>query len=336
MTIQHSDTLIIGAGLSGLMAATKLVDSGRSVTLIDKGNSVGGRLATRRIDKGRADHGAQFFSVRSDEFQNYVERWLAAGLVYPWSSGWSDGSTADSPNDGHPRYVTTGGMSTLAKHLASELQSHGAMIHTGMKATRIGQRGAGWQVETEQQAIYSAPTLVVTSPVPQSLTLLDAGNVHLMQHDRAALEAIRYDPCLCALVWVEGEVYLPEPGALQRPQATISWIADNRRKGISPDLTLLTMHANGEFSRANYDKSDDEVALTFLEALIPLLDSHAAIRETQIKRWRYSIPTVLHHERFLRAADLPPLYFAGDAFGSPRIEGAALSGLAIGEAIRDS
>ena len=54
---------------------------------------------------------------------------------------------------------------------------------------------------------------------------------------------------------------------------------------------------------------------------------HAA----QLKRWRYSIPTALHPDPFLKAGDLPPLYFGGDAFGGPRIEGAALSGMAIGK-----
>ena len=52
--MQHhnqSDVLIIGAGISGLMAATKLEESGCSVTVIDKGRNYGGRMATRAFDE---------------------------------------------------------------------------------------------------------------------------------------------------------------------------------------------------------------------------------------------------------------------------------------------
>lgn len=326
------DILIVGAGLSGLMAAQALAGSHKQIILIDKGNSVGGRLATRRIGTGRADHGAQFFTVRTAQFQQWVAQWQASGLVYPWSYGWSDGSLAQTPNDGHPRYAVRGGMNNLAKELAASLPAT-IKIHTGIRANQVVQDGQGWRVALEGQGNYLCSRLVITIPVPQTLALLDAGKVDLLKRDRMALDSIRYDPCLCALFWVNGEVYLPEPGALQRPGATISWIADNKRKGISPGATLITMHANGEFSRAHYDQPDEVVSLTFLEELLPFLTPNSEIFETQIKRWRYSIPTVVHPDPYLQASDLPPLFFGGDAFGGPRVEGAALSGLAIGSAL---
>ncbi|MFN8439502.1 MAG: FAD-dependent oxidoreductase [Caldilineaceae bacterium] len=329
------DILIIGAGLSGLMAAQTLAGSNKQVILIDKGNSVGGRLATRRIGTGRADHGAQFFTVRTAQFQHWVAQWQTSGLVYSWSYGWSDGSLAQTPNDGHPRFAVRGGMNNLAKELAALLPAT-VKIHTGIRASQVAQDGQSWRVTTEGQGSYLCSALVITTPVPQTLALLDAGKVDLLKRDRMVLDAIRYDPCLCALFWVNGEVYLPEPGALQRPGATISWIADNKRKGISPGATLITMHANGEFSRAHYDQPDDEVSLTFLEELLPFLTPNSEIFETQIKRWRYSIPTVTHPDPYLQASDLPPLFFGGDAFGGPRVEGAALSGMAIGNTLLSS
>jgi hypothetical protein len=98
------DVLIVGAGMSGLMAAQTLRERGHSVQLIERGRSVGGRLATRRVgDGGLADHGAQFFTVRSDTLQSYVDRWLAQALVYVWGEGWSDGSVKRTAGDGHAR-----------------------------------------------------------------------------------------------------------------------------------------------------------------------------------------------------------------------------------------
>ena len=57
------------------------------------------------------------------------------------------------------------------------------------------------------------------------------------------------------------------------------------------------------------------------------------LREMQLKRWRYALPTTLHPERYLLATGIPTLAFAGDAFGWPRVEGAALSGLTAGDAL---
>ena len=66
--------LIIGGGISGLIAATVLRRTGINATILDKGRGVGGRLATRRIShpsygEGTFDYGAQYFTVSNSIFQ---------------------------------------------------------------------------------------------------------------------------------------------------------------------------------------------------------------------------------------------------------------------------
>ena len=173
----------------------------------------------------------------------------------------------------------------------------------------------------------------MTPPVPQSLALLYAGGVRLAAHDRAALEGIRYAPCLAGLFWVDGSVRLPEPGAVQRHDAAISWLADNKRKGISPEVALLTVHAGPAFSEQLWNSPRAEVLEALQCGLEPFLDPSAKIVEAHLKRWRYAQPIALHPERYVLARDLPPLAFAGDAFGWPRVEGAALSGIAAANAM---
>jgi hypothetical protein len=68
-----AEVIIVGAGISGLMAAQVLQNNGVHVCVMDKSTSVGGRLATRRIGTGVADHGAQFFTVREPQFQAMVD-----------------------------------------------------------------------------------------------------------------------------------------------------------------------------------------------------------------------------------------------------------------------
>ena len=329
--------LIIGAGLSGLLAAVQLQGSGKQVTLIDKGQTTGGRLATRALGPGFADTGAQFFTVREPIFQHYVEQWQRTGLVYVWSTGWSDGSLlGGGTHDGYPRYAVHGGMNALANHLTQQLIDQGATIHTGQRISAVNQEADSWVATDEAGNPYGADTLVLTPPVPQSLALLAAGQVTLTNDDRAALERIAYAPCLCGIFWLEGEIVLPEPGAIQRPGTDLTWVADNQRKGISPAATMITIHAGPTYSRDHNDTPDEELLATFQASLQPFIPNKVVVHAAQIKRWRYALPTVTHPARYLQAEGIPPLYFGGDAFGGPRVEGAALSGVAIGRVLAEA
>lgn len=326
-----TDVLIIGAGLAGLAAGQALADAGHKVLLLDKGRSVGGRLATRRLGGGVADHGAQFFTVREDEFRQAAQQWEQAGLTFLWSLGWSRGSFLANTGDGYPRYGVHGGMNKLAKHLAQ-----GQNVRTGTRVAALAPEGDGWSARTEAGETFAAAAVVLTPPVPQSLALLQAGNAPLHPEDRTALEKIAYAPCLAGLFVIDGPFTLPAPGAVQRPAETFPWMADNRQKGISPAQTVVTVHADEAFSRRHYDDKDMEIVENMKAALEPYLSDESHIAEAQVKRWRYSNPLVLHDERCLLAQHLPPLVFAGDAFGGPRVEGAYLSGRAAAQAVQQA
>ena len=51
-------TVIIGAGVSGLLCGKRLIEAGHSVLILDKGRNIGGRLSTRRTDGAVFHHGA--------------------------------------------------------------------------------------------------------------------------------------------------------------------------------------------------------------------------------------------------------------------------------------
>lgn len=326
------DVLIIGAGMSGIMAAQTIRERGFSVRLIDRGRSVGGRLATRRVgEAGSADHGAQFFTVRSNTMQSYVDRWLTLDLVYVWSIGWSDGSVKRTAGDGHPRYATRGGMNKLAKHLARDLD-----ITIARLVTVIRQTQEGWALEDSDGETHLGRGLIMTPPMPETLALLSQSGVFLHADDLADLRRIRFGPCLCGIHEIEGEVEFPEPGAVQNFQSDVYWVADNQAKGIS-QTTVVTSHANAKFSRQNWDASEADIVLELESAVLPFLKEGAKIVNTQLKKWRYSVPLTTYADECLVSQGLPPLVFAGDAFGGRgRVEGAFMSGIAAGNAMADA
>jgi hypothetical protein len=322
----NTDVIIVGAGLAGLTAAGQLQTAGYRVVVLDKGRSVGGRLATRRIQAGRADHGAQFFTVRTGRFQQQVDDWQERDVVFIWSYGWSDGSIKRTAGDGHPRYVAHGGMNNLAKDLAAGLEH----VYTETEVIDIEHSPTeGFTVRADPERVYNGRVLILTPPAPQAYEL--ARHLPFTDDDRAALERINYGPCLAGMFAIEGDVNLPEPGALQDFERTVYWIADNRAKGIS-DETIITLHAGSNYSDTHYDDPDEQLLAFLRGALQNFLGEDASIKEEQLKRWRYSVPLTTHPQDVLQTENMP-LLFAGDAFGGRgRIEGAYLSGLAAGDA----
>lgn len=320
-----TDTIIVGAGLSGLVAAKTLQNQNHTVTVLEQAPTVGGRLATHMLHGGLADAGSQFFSSRTPLFQQQVREWLDSGLVYVWGYDWSDGSIKRSTAEGRARYVTQGGMSQLAETLAATLDD----VRTGFTVKDIRWTGDHWIVTDSNHREITSRALILTPPVPQSLALLD--NVPLSQTDRDELGRIHYNPCLCGLFAVDGELNLPAPGALQDFTKTVYWIADNQAKGISPQVHIITMHVDKIYSQQHFEAADANT-LAFLRAeLEQYLTAGAVITGEALKKWRYGIPWTTHPHDILKATYFP-LIFAGDAFGGRgRMEGAYLSGLVAGQ-----
>lgn len=311
------------------MAAQSLQTAGLRVAVVDKGRGVGGRMAHRRMTLpngqiARFDHGAQYFTAKSPAFRAFTNRWLEAGIIREWAQGFADSDGAMHVN-GEPRYVCPNGMTAIAKHLAQNLE-----VRTQVRVTRVRFQ-ENYMVETEGGEKLEADALVMTPPVPQSLALLQAGDVRLDKSVVSALEKIEYAPCIAVLCALASPSQIPALGGLWPVGGEpISWIADNRQKGVS-DVPTVTIHASAAFSRAHYDEDGDVVARILVDHAQAWLG--ARVDQFSVHRWRYSIPTVLHDQPVLVSHNPAPIVFAGDAFAGPRVEGAALSGLAAGKKI---
>ena len=313
---QIIDTLIIGSGLAGLSAASRLSAQGLSVTVIDKGRGVGGRLAARRIGDAVFDHGAQFFTARSEQFKTCVNQWIKSGIAEQWYQ-----SYPGQPN-GHPRYRGVPTMVSVAKYLAKD-----QTVIQSTRALELNHDGCHWIVKLEPEESIIARSVIITSPVPQTLDLLDKGNSQLTSGIVDRLQKIQYESCIAVMAVLDSPSTLEDPGALALDEGPIAWISDNHKKGASP-LPALTIHASGKFSQANFNRDRTEVGKELIKLARPLFGS-ASISDFQVHGWLYSKPTTTDDEAsFLLSEDLemPPLVLAGDAFAGPRFEGAVLSG----------
>lgn len=308
------------------------------MTLLEKSRGPGGRLATRRVADQPFDTGAQFFSVRDERFASTVQQWTAAGVVREWCVGFSAVGQPQDAGDGHPRYLAVGGMNRLAKYLAQgfDLQA----LHT---VTKLVQVGNAWQVHVETPEFmgtpqsFTADAVVLTAPGPQAVRLLESSGLPVDPR----LAAVRYAECCCLLLDFPeaAEAVLPAPGGLRVvDDAAVTWIASQRQKGLRATGSTgdgLVVHTSPAWSAEHFSATNDDLLAALMPAVTAVLlraGITAIPRTVQLKKWRYSLPTVLMNEPCLRVETSAALLIASDGCGGrPRIEGAWLSGRAAAE-----
>lgn len=277
MKTRDEEIVIIGAGLTGLTLARSLKKLGKSCLLLEKSRGLGGRIATRRIDNWGLDHGA-FFLSHSQYFEDFLNHSLE--LVMRSSQG----------------FYLEGGMNRLAKVLAADLE-----ILKNQRAYIIVPDGARWKVQTEEGLTLTTDKLIITAPLPQAISLLEANRLEIPSE----LRVIQYKKALILLATFKE---LPEDFKSFSYQDHLIYFLRERKlhpKGI-------VMHLSDELTEASFEKSDGEILKLMLEVLSASPLKILELDKTEIKKWRYSEPLIIHPSSYFQV--LPGLYLTGDAF----------------------
>lgn len=322
---------IIGAGISGLIAARHLSDNNQSVLVIDKARGVGGRMATRRKDDAIWDHGAQFIRFHHPENFKELPRWQTETLQ-PWFEQLQ--SPEGLIGDVATRWKCQKGMTGLPKLLAEGLN-----VHLSTRIMELKRNDASWLLQSESGDMFQVEKLLITAPGPQTVALLETlANVDSDALNR--IQKIQYDPCLALLIRLKDPSNLPASGFLQlKDHPVLSCLADNQQKVISP-VPSITLHATPEWSLAQFDTDETTVIGAMLEASKPYL-GECEVMSSQLMRWRYSQAvdnkeTSPDQKPFCIVQNNPALVVAGDALAGSRVEGAMQSGLAAAEWLLNS
>lgn len=320
MQSNHSEILIIGAGMAGLSCATALGKEGRDVRLLDKGRGPGGRMAARRAEIGGQsvsfDHGAQFFTARDPAFKEAVSAWHAGGAVAPW------------PAAGEEAWVGTPGMNGPIKAMIGAGEGAQRLnVHWGVRALSIAREDAGWHVDAGEQK-FTSQQLLIAVPAEQACELIEPLSPQLAAIPAGVVSA----PCWAVMAAFEGRLSIEED-ALRDPQAAISWAARNSAKPGRMGEECWVLHASPARSREIIDSPKEEAANLLLSDFFAQTGveqktpSHIAAH-----RWLYAMPAKVEGEPARYDRELC-LGIAGDYLHSPRVEGAFLSGRALAEAV---
>jgi len=318
---------VIGAGLAGLICAERLIRQGWPVTVFDKGRGPGGRMATRRADDLRFDHGAQYFTARDQRFRDRVNAWVHDGVVALWNGRivrlGEGGAVEESPGE---RFVGIPGMNAPARILATVVEPH-----SGVRVATITPDGRRWRLEDERGTDLGSYDMAVAAvPSPQAVPLL-AEAPDLASRATDAIMA----GCWSVMARFERRLDLGYDGAFvtgSPPSSPLSWIARNSSKPGRPDDESWVLHASPEWSQRHIEDEQDSVIKALTVAFHDAVGDAAAVPVEHLAahRWRFSLPVQALDEECLFDPERG-LGACGDWCNGARVEGAYLSGLALAE-----
>lgn len=292
-----NEFLIIGAGLSGLSLALELKKAGKQFLILEKSKGVGGRIATRRINNLGVDHGAPYLKGHPELFELTKHFHIHDGKI---------------ANEG---IYLEGGMTTLPKKMAEHLP-----VIKDEKVIQIEFLNGIWICKCEKGNIHQAKKLIITSPIPQAIELLETSEIDFSY--KTELKSISYIKGLLGIFLIDEEALIKK----ELPENVHSVLSMKTRKLNPAGWVIRTTE---EFSEKNFNKPDEENLSQIESLFIRCFGQSPKISHSELKKWRYVTPKSVIPHPFLEVQR--NLFLVGDGFLYPDVRGALLSAKGLAE-----
>ncbi|MBW4679553.1 MAG: FAD-dependent oxidoreductase [Microcoleus vaginatus WJT46-NPBG5] len=346
------DVAVIGAGMAGLTCAQLLHQAGYSTIILEKSRGLGGRVATRRVQEIRADHGARYLEPKGQHLRRLVHILSAHNIVELWTDkkyiyDENNGLRPATPSSWCPYYVAPAGMNAVGKFLGTGLEIWLSRRVLAMAPTDQGI----WQLSLESPDAFdkmpqlqglNARAVVVAIPAPQAMTILEPVQTQLPADFIANLRSVEFEPCLSVIAG-----YLPhrQRDLAQREIAwktvvfphddQLAWIGWDSSKRTDSQMPVFVANSSATFAQSYLEAEDLQPAgQTLLDRAGEYLNSWLNSPDwLQVHRWRYAFASRPIPETCLTATVPVPVVCCGDWCGGNQIEGALESGKAAAEHI---
>ena len=240
---------VVGAGLAGLACARVLRRAGLFVEVFEQDRIIGGRMATTRIGLDSFDHGAQYLTARTSQFQSYISEMASSGYAARWLPRSSSGE--EGGGQMLPWFVGTPGMSAIVRPLAESVR-----IHNMRKVHTIERVDKGWQVWMDDESrVGPFAAVAIAVPAPQAQLLV--GRIDAIAD---LLSRVRMSPCWALMVRLDDRT-LPDQDVYSDMSEVVRWIARNSTKpGRNTRGESIVIHASPAWSRETEDADPEVVA----------------------------------------------------------------------------
>ncbi len=309
---------IIGSGLAGISTAILLKDQA-DITLFEKARGVSGRMSTRMADPYLFDHGAQYFTVRTDAFRSFVHPLLEEGVIARWNANYVelDRNKIIKYKDWakeEPRYVGVPKMNSVNKYLARNLK-----IKVNTKIKKL-EKGATWSLLDDEGNKYSEFDWVITAIPPRQVTELlpDSFKYH------EDIKKIEMHPSFSLMLGFKKELNI-DFDAAKIINSDVSWISIDSRKPFRNNYFALIAQSSAEYAAQNIRRDKTHVIEYLIQETSDVLsqDLKSAVHKN-IHGWLYA--NAVDHGKNVEFFDIDEkLAVCGDWCSGGRVEGAFLS-----------
>ncbi len=330
---------IIGGGLTGLLTATLLERASNQtgntpqITIFEKSRSVG-RLATRYRSDSKTDKnwqwsfGAQFFTAKTTDFQQFIAPGLDTGLLQPWCAEVVE-LTPSSDNEQQPniqskeqwdavhaRYISTPKMTSWGRELAAALKHTTIVFKT--RVAPLAQYLQSQNLQQSQNQTFNQNSkqtelfdetgaslgwfdwVICTAPNGQAMELMaDSGFAQQDKITKPQMQA-----CYTLMLGWDDVQKLPETlkGQLV-PQWDVAYLnsaildrifIEHQKPAHDELLPSVTIHARNDWSEAHVDDDIETVKEQLLQVAKQALNwnEDSAPSQTDCHRWRYAATIV--------------------------------------------
>ncbi len=342
---------VIGAGMSGLAAAITLQTAGADVTVIEKSRGLGGRVASRRVGDIVVDHGAQNIKPGDSLLHEVMTTRLSSKDLVRIEKPvclWSPPGTIHTPDEEYNsalKYSYYGGINTIARLLAFELQQLGGTVSLNATARHFTENEQGVELfDVNNSTLGEFRGVVVSAPLPQAADFV-ANSAPFTAHpinvlDRVrSLRQIEYRSCITVMLGYYRIPATPDLYALLAADrsADLLWLAFESCKGSGHSKgthEVLVAQMGARFSKYCYLEEDAITASRVIAEVESLLGSEFRSPDWyQVKRWRYSQPVgMVYFDDANPAGSEGALLVCGDGLrpNGGKIHEAYLSGIEAG------
>lgn len=271
---------IIGAGISGLSAAKLMPE--HEVVIFEKSWRPGGRVTTRSHDQSSFDHGAQFFTVHTLVFSEFLAPLVDAKVIVPWPARFVEMNGHQVVlsriwSDEPCHYVGMPSMSHVGQYLAQGLK----MIYD-VEIKKLQRQSGSWQlVDQNGQYYLNFDWVILAVPALQALAL-----VHPHMPAWGSLADVNMQGCYSYMLAFDEDFDLGFDAAVVKHK-NISWIAANRSKPGRKGQPTLLVHSTNQWADAHMGLGLDEVKVYLRKELESVVSIPHPVLE-DIHRWRFA------------------------------------------------